>query len=140
MGSATGRVLVDGQDSGSGFAITGDCALTAGHVVRTATDKMLSSQRLLVNERPGPTVICVCDRGEPGQVRAVVQYQPDDAEPIPVTRIEVNTTLDVAVLHLQQMAPALLPVGQVTRGAEWRGGTQTKASDPGFSGGGTHTP
>ena len=58
---------------------------------------------------PGPVLVYVVDRGEPAEVPAVVEYQPEDAEPIPVTRIEVSTSLDVAVLHLQRPAPAVLP-------------------------------
>ena len=70
---------------------------------------------------PGPAVVCVVDRGEPAAVGAVVEYQPEGAEPIPVTRIEVSTGLDVAVLHLQRPAPAVLPAaGQVTTGEQWR--------------------
>ena len=79
-------------------------------------------------------VVCVVDRGEPCPVRAVVEYQPEGAEPIPVTRIEVNTGLDVAVLHLRRPAPAVLPVGPVTTGAEWRVETRPKASDPALTG------
>ena len=63
-----------------------------------------------------------------------MEYQPEDAEPIPVTRIEVNTSLDVAVLHLQRPAPTVLPAGQVTSGAEWRVETRPKAGDPVLTG------
>jgi WD40 repeat protein len=63
-----------------------------------------------------------------------VEYQPEGTEPISITRIEVNSGLDVAVLHLQRSAPAVLPVGQVTIGAEWRVETRPKASDPTLSG------
>jgi hypothetical protein len=132
--SAAGRVLIDGRDTGSGFAITGLCALTAGHVVRTVTEKMPRGQRLPVAESADPTVVCVCDSGEPSPVRAVVKYQPEGAEPIPVTQIEVNTSLDVAVLHLQRSAPAVLPVGPVKAGSEWRVETRPKASDPTLTG------
>ena len=133
-GSAVGRVQIDGQDTGSGFAITGGCALTAGHVVRPVTDKMLSSQQLSAGEPPEPTVVCVLDRGQPGPVPAVVQYQPDGAEPILVTRVEVSTSLDVAVLHLQRPPPAVLPVGPATAGAEWQVETRPRASDPALTG------
>ena len=79
-------------------------------------------------------VVCVRDRGEPCPVRAVVEYHPEGAEPIPVTRIEVNSALDVAVLQLPRPAPAVLPVGPVTTGAEWRVETRPKASDPALTG------
>ena len=49
-----------------------------------------------------------------------MEYRPEDDEPIPVTRIEVNSRLDVAVLYLQRPAPAVLPVGPVAIGAEMR--------------------
>ena len=56
--------------------------------------------------RPAPALVYLVDRGEPAAVAAVVEYQPAGAEPIPVTRVEVSTGLDVAVLHLQRPAPA----------------------------------
>ena len=134
-GSSAGRVLVDGQVAGSGFAITASRALTAGHVVRPVIEKLPSDPRSPDVESPEPTLVCVCDRGEPGRVRAAVVYQPEDAEPIPVTRMEVNTSLDVAVLHLQRPAPAVLPVEwPATLGAEWRVDTRPKASDPALTG------
>ena len=98
-GSAIGRVLVDGQDAGSGFAVADDCALTAGHVVRQVTGKMLSGQPVPAVELAGPAVVCVLDDGEPFSAEAVVQYQPEGGQPIPVTRIEASTGLDVAVLY-----------------------------------------
>lgn len=133
-GSEAGRVLIDGRDTGSGFAITDGRALTAGHVVRPVTEKMPGGQQLPVAGPAAATVVCVRDRGEPCPVRAVVEYQPEGAEPIPVTRIEVNSALDVAVLHVQRPAPAVLPVGPVTAGAEWRVETRPKASDPALTG------
>jgi WD40 repeat protein len=133
-GSAIGRILIDGRDAGSGFAITGGRALTAGHVVRPVTEKPTSGDRLPAAELPEPTVVCVRDRGEPGLVRAVVEYRPEGSEPISVIRIEVDSGLDVAVLHLQRSAPAVLPVGQVTLGADWRVETRPKASDPTLTG------
>jgi WD40 repeat protein len=126
-GSAAGRVLLNGKDHGSGFAIADSLALTAGHVVWS--EKMPGG-----GHRPGagpsgpPLVYCV-DRGEPAAVAVVVQYQPAGAEPIPVTRVEVSTGLDVAVLHLQRPAPAVLPAaGQVATGERWRVDTRP---DPG---------
>jgi WD40 repeat protein len=132
--SAVGRVLMDGRDTGSGFAITAGCALTAGHVVLPATEQMPSGRQRPVVEAAEPTVVYVGDRGEPCRVRVVVEYQPEGGEPIPVTRIEVNSNLDVAVLHLQRSAPAVLPVGPTTTGAEWRVATRPKASDPTLTG------
>ena len=79
-------------------------------------------------------MVCVVNRSDPGPVRAVVEYQPEDAEPIQVTRVEVDTGLDVAVLHLRRPAPAVLPVGPVTKGAEWQVETRPKASDPALTG------
>lgn len=79
-------------------------------------------------------VVCVRDRDELGPVGAVVEYQPEGAEPILVNRVEINTSLDVAVLHLHKSAPAILPVGPVTTGAEWRVETRPKASDPTLTG------
>ena len=77
----------------------------------------------------GPPLVYLVDRGEPAAVAAVVEYQPEDGEPIPVTRVEVSTGLDVAVLHLQRPAPAVLPAaGQVTAGEQWRVDTRP---DPG---------
>lgn len=133
-GSAEGQVLIDGRATGSGFAITEGRALTAGHVVRVVTEKMPSGQQLAVIDPPEPTVVCVRDRGQPGLVHAVVEYRPEGTEPIPVTRIEVNSALDVAVLHLQRSAPAVLPVGPVTTGADWRVRTRPRASDPTLTG------
>ena len=133
-GSGAGRVLVDGRDTGSGFAITDGRALTAGHVVRPVTDKMPGGQQLPVAGPPAPAVVCVRDGGEPCPVRAVVEYWPEGAEPIPVTRVQVCTSLDVAVLDLQRPAPAVLPAGPVTAGAEWRVETRPKASDPALTG------
>jgi WD40 repeat protein len=60
---------------------------------------------------------------------AVVEYQPEGADPIPVTRVEVSTGLDVAVLHLQRPVPDVLPAaGQVATGEQWRVETRP---DPG---------
>jgi hypothetical protein len=51
----------------------------------------------------------------------VVGYQPEDGDPIRVTRIQANTSLDMAVLHLQKPAPAVMPATwQVTTGEGWR--------------------
>ena len=62
---------------------------------------------------------------------AVVEYQPEGAEPIPVTRIEVSTGLDVAVLHLQRPAPAVLPAaGQAAAGEQWRVETRPDPDAP----------
>ena len=133
-GSEAGRVLIDGRDTGSGFAITDGRALTAAHVVRPVTEKMPAGQQLPAAGPPAPAVVCVRDRGEPFPVRVVVEYQPEGAEPIPVTRIEVNSAPDVAVMHLQRPAPAVLPVGPVTTGAKWRVETRPKASDPALTG------
>jgi hypothetical protein len=69
---------------------------------------------------PGPALVWVVDRGEPGEVCAVVEYQPEGGEPILVTQIEVSTSLDAALLYLQWLAPAVLPTGQATAGAQWR--------------------
>jgi hypothetical protein len=129
-GSAVGRVLLGGQDKGSGFAITDSRALTAGHVVRGAAKHAASGQGRTAGQG-GPVLVCVVDRGEPAEVSAVVEYRPEDAEPILVTRIEVDTSLDVAVLHLQQEAPAVLPAaGQVTTGAPWRVETRPDPKAP----------
>ena len=133
-GSPVGRVLIDGRDSGSGFAISDGCTLTAGHVVRPVTEKSPVGQRLPAAKPLQATVICIRDRGEPSPVEAEVEYRPEDDEPIPVTRIEVNSRLDVAVLYLQRPAPAVLPVGPVAIGAEWRVETQPKPSDPALTG------
>ena len=133
-GSAAGRILIDGQDEGSGFAITDGRTLTAGHVVRPLTGKLAGGQQRVAGERPEPAVVCVVDRGEPYPVKAVVEYQPEDAGPIPVTRVEVSTGLDVAVLHLQRPAPAMLSAGQATIGAQWRVETRPRASDPALTG------
>jgi WD40 repeat protein len=129
-GGAVGRVLLDGKDEGSGFAITDHRALTAGHVVRKAA-RMGGGQDDEAAGPPGPGLEYVVDRGEPAAVPAVVEYQPEGAEPIAVTRIEVSTSLDVAVLHLQRPAPAFLPAaGQVMAGEQWRVETQPKPDDP----------
>jgi len=127
-GSAAGRVLLNGADRGSGFAIAGSLAVTAGHVVWS--EKVPGGGR-----RPGAwpsdaAVVYLVDRGAPATVAAVVvEYQPTGGEPIPVTRVEVSTGLDVAVLHLQRPAPAVLPAaGQVTAGQQWRVDTRP---DPG---------
>ena len=126
-GTAAGRVLFNGQDAGSGFAIADRLALPAGHVV-------WSEKRPSSGYRPGAgpsgsAVVYLVDRGEPATVAAVVEYQPAGAGPIPVTRVEVSTGLDVAVLHLQRPAPAVLPAaGQVTAGEQWRVETRP---DPG---------
>jgi S1-C subfamily serine protease len=133
MTGAAGRVLLGGQDAGSGFAITDSQVLTAGHVVRDAA-RSTADRRHGPAGRPGPVLAVVVDRGEPAGVPVVVEYQPEDGEPIPVTRIEVSSSLDVAVLHLQRAAPATLPVGPVTTGAEWRVETRPKASDPTLTG------
>ena len=63
-------------------------------------------------------------------VRAIVEYEPEGAKPIPVIRVEVNTGLDVAVLHLQRTGPTVLPVGLAVAGAKWRVETRPEASDP----------
>ena len=78
--------------------------------------------------------MCVLDRGEPDLVRAAVEYQPEDAEPIQVTRIEVNTTLDVAVLHLQRPASTALAIGPVMAGARWKVSSRPKPNDPALTG------
>ena len=115
-GGAAGRVLLNGQDTGSGFAIAERRVLTAGHVVRDAATKAGSGE-----VPAGTPLVCVVDRGEPTEVPAVVKYQPEDGEPILAVRIEISTSLDVAVLHLQQVAPAVLPGGgKAAAGAQWR--------------------
>ena len=137
-GSAAGRVLLGGQDVGSGFAITEGQVLTAGHVVRNAATVAGSRPGQPVAQ-PGPVLEWVVDGGEPAAVPAVVAYQPDDSDPIPVTRVEVDTGLDVAVLHLQRLAPAVLPVaGPVVAGAKWRVETRPKANDAALTGTVTH--
>src|SRR5262245_30620002 len=79
---------------------------------------------------PGPALVYVVDRGEPAEVPAVVEYQPEDSEPIPVTWIEVDTALDVAVLHLQQPAPAVLPAAEeADAGDQWRVDTRPGRRD-----------
>jgi WD40 repeat protein len=103
-------------------------------VVRLVTEKTPDGQRLPDSEPAQPTVVCVCDRGEPGIVRAVVEYHPEGGDPIPVTRIEVNTGMDVALLRLQRPAPAMLMAGPVTIGAQWRVETRPQASDPTLTG------
>ena len=133
-GSAAGRVVLNGEDVGSGFAITPRRALTAGHVVRDATKKMVGGGRGDAARPPGPTLEYVLDCGEPAEVPGVVVYQPEGDDPIPVTRIEVSTMLDVGVLHLQRPAPAVLLVGPITAGTEWRVETRPKASDPALTG------
>ena len=65
----------------------------------------------------------------------MVEYQPEGGEPIPVTRIEVSTGLDVAVLHLQRPAPAVLPPPGRSRPGQsggWKPGP--KPSDPALTG------
>jgi WD40 repeat protein len=77
----------------------------------------------------------VVDHDEPVEVRAVVEYQPEGAAPIPVTQIEVSTSLDVAVLHLQRPAPAVLAAaGQATDRAPWRVETQPDPKAPVLTG------
>ena len=126
-GSAAGRVLLNGKDSGSGFAIADTLAVTAGHVAWS--EKMPGSGHRLGAGPSGPAVVYLVDHGEPAAAAAVVEYHPAGAEPIPVTRVEVSTSLDVAVLHLQRPAPASLPAaGQVTAGEQWRVDTRP---DPG---------
>ena len=66
--------------------------------------------------RPGRCWCTWWTAASPPQVPVVVAYQPEDGEPIPVTRIEVSTGLDVAVLHLQRPAPASLPAAGQRRG------------------------
>jgi NB-ARC domain/Trypsin-like peptidase domain len=129
-GGAAGRVLLNGRDRGSGFAINDDRALTAGHVVREAT-KLAGNQPGKAAGLPDQALLCVVDHGEPAEVLAVVEYQPEGAPPILVTRIEVSTSLDVAVLHLQQPAPAvLLTARQVTAGEQWRVETRPDPKAP----------
>jgi len=126
-GGAAGRVLLNGEDRGSGFAIADSLALTAGHVVWG--EKMPGGGHRLGGAPSGSAVVYLVDRGEPAAVPVVVEYQPAGSEPIPVTRVEVSTGLDVAVLHLQRPAPAVLPAaGQVTAGQQWRVDTRP---DPG---------
>jgi WD40 repeat protein len=132
--SAAGRILIDGTDSGAGFAITDVRALTAGHVVRRVTERLPGGPPGAAVELPGPTVACVIDHREPGLVPAVVEYLPERAEPIRVTRIEVSTQLDAAVLYLQRPAPAVLPAGQATSGARWRVVTRPDRRDPALTG------
>jgi WD40 repeat protein len=133
-GSAAGRVLLAGQDKGSGFAITEGRALTAGHVVRAAVT-LADGQQDPAAGPPGPALVYLVDRGEPAAVPAVVAYQPEGGEPIPVTRIEVSTSLDVAVLHLQHSAPAVLPAaGSAAAGAPWRVETRPGRRDPTLTG------
>jgi WD40 repeat protein len=133
-GSAAGRVLLGGQDAGSGFAVTEGWALTAGHVVRAAT-ALAGGEPDLAAGPAGPMLVCVVDGGEPAAAPAVVSYQPEGGEPIPVTRIEVDTGLDVAVLYLQRAATAVLPVaGPVEAGGRWRVETRPGRSDPTLTG------
>ncbi len=107
-GSALGRVFVHRQDTGSGFAVADRRVLTAAHVVRAI---------------------------EPGPVRAAVEYRPEGAKSIPVTWVDVSTRLDVAVLHLEQSAPATLPVASsMARGDDWRVEARPKPSDPTLTG------
>jgi len=89
-GSAAGRVLLNSEDRGSGFAIAASRALTSGHVVRDAT-KMAGGRHRPAAGSSGPVLVCVVDGCEPGEVLAVVEYQPEDGELITVTRIEVST-------------------------------------------------
>jgi WD40 repeat protein len=132
--SAAGRVLLGGQDKGSGFAITEGRALTAGHVVRAATTLAGGGQDLAAG-LPSPALVCVVDGGEPAAVPAAVAYQPEGGQPIPVTRVEVDTALDVAVLHLRRPTAAVLPVaGPVEAGARWRVETRPGRSDPTLTG------
>jgi WD40 repeat protein len=132
-GSAAGRVLLNGKDKGSGFAITDSLALTAGHVAWS--EKIPGG-----GHRPGAgpsslAVVYLVDRGEPATMPTVVEYQPAGAEPIPVTRVEVSTGLDVAVLHLQRPAPTVLPAaGQVTTGQQWRVDTRPDPGAPVLTG------
>jgi WD40 repeat protein len=133
-GSAAGRILLGGKDTGSGFAITEGRALTAGHVVRGVATWADGRQGAAAGPS-GPVLVYVVDGGEPAEVPAVVAYQPEGGEPIPVTRVEVDTSLDVAVLHLQRPAPAVLPVaGPVEAGARWRVETRPGPSDPTLTG------
>ena len=119
-GGAAGRVLFNGQDKGSGFAITDSRVLTAGHVVRDVA-KVVGGRDGDAARPLGPVLVYVVDRGAPAAVAAEVAYQPEDGGPIAVTRVEVNRSLDVAVLHLQQPAPAVLPAaGNVAAGEGWR--------------------
>ena len=128
-GSAAGRVLLNGKDRGSGFAIADSLAVTAGHVVWS--EKMPASGHRPGAGPSGPPPVYLVDRGEPAAVATVVEYQPAGAEPIPVTRVEVSTGLDVAVLHLQRPAPASLPAaGQVTTGEQWRVETRPDPDAP----------
>ena len=118
-GGAAGRVLLNGQDRGSGFAITDSRAVTAGHVVWSG--KMPGGGHRPGAEPSGPPLVYLVDRGSPAAVAAEVVYQPEEGEPIAVTRVEVSTGLDVAVLHLQRPAPASLPAaGNVAAGENWR--------------------
>ena len=129
-GNAAGRVLLGEQDAGSGFAITEGRALTAGHVVRDAAARAGSQQGPAAGP-PGPALVYVVDGGEPAAAPAVVAYQPEGGEPIPVTRVEVDTGLDVAVLHLRRPAPAVLPAAtHVTAGQEWRVETRPDPEAP----------
>lgn len=70
-GGAAGRILIDGQETGSGFTITDDRALTAGHVMRPVTEKMPSGPHLPASGPPEPTVVCVRDHGKSGPVGGV---------------------------------------------------------------------
>ena len=133
-GVAAGRVLLAGQNIGSGFAITKGRALTAGHVVRAAAQGAGGQPGPAAGPR-GPALVYSVDRGDPAEIWAAVAYQPEGGVPIPVTRIEVSTSLDVAVLHLQRPAPAVLPVaGSVAVAAQWRVETRPGRSDPTLTG------
>jgi WD40 repeat protein len=128
-GRAAGRVLLNGEDRGSGFAIADGRVLTAGHVVWS--EKMPGGGHRPPARPSAPALVYLVDHGEPTAVSAVVEYQPVGAAPISVTRIEVSTGLDVAVLHLQRPAPAVLPAaGRVTTGEQWRVETRPDPEAP----------
>ena len=98
-----GRILANGIDQGSGFALatpdssTTRVVLTANHVV-----------------------------GDHSSLQFVTQ----DGQGIPVERMEGDDDLDVAVLHLGEDVPGGLAVGYAVDGANWKVETQPSPNNP----------
>ena len=107
---AAGRILVDGRDRGSGFALaTGlgepsRIVLTAAHVVRT--------------QKEAPEIRFITEAGQTASVE----------------RVERDDGLDVAVLHLDEEVPEGLARGQAEEGVTWQVEARPRGNDPKLTG------
>jgi len=104
-----GRILVNDNDKGSGFALASPhseytrIALTANHVVR-------------------------------GQEASSFQFVTQAGQKISVERVERDKDLDVAVLHLGEDVAEGLAVGRAVKGAAWQVEAQPLGNDPKLTG------